>query len=65
MIANNVPDIEITIRIGRTPGIAKIPPDQICIYLQIDDPAMSWLGTIRIPRKLAAGIGRALMEFKA
>jgi len=63
MSAIIAPDIEITIRSGRTPEIATITPDQIGIYLQIDDPAMSWLDTIFIPRELAAGIGRALLEF--
>ena len=58
-------NIEITIRSARAPEIATITPDAIGIFLQIDDPAMSWLETICIPRELAAGIGRALMEFGA
>jgi hypothetical protein len=64
MSAIIAPDIEITIRSARAPEIATITPDQIGIFLQIDDPAMSWLETICIPRELAAGIGRALMEFQ-
>lgn len=54
---------ERIIRDRRTPEVATVTPDDIGVFLQIDDPAMSWLETICIPRELAAGIGRALMEF--
>jgi hypothetical protein len=57
------PDREVTIRDPRTEEIATITADAIGVFLQIDDPAMSWLETICIPRELAAGIGRALVEF--
>ena len=65
MSANNVPDREVTVRDPRTEGIATITADLIGVFLQIDDPATYWLETICIPRELAAGIGRALMEFGA
>lgn len=54
---------ERIIRDRRTPEVATVTPDAIGVHLQISQPEYDHLDGIIIPHELAAGIGRALMEF--